>query len=85
MGLYNNIIYQNLNYFDINDTNIKNNDIEYINTIMPSIKLLEYNEKNNIKESKYERNFQNHYNCPHLREQIHKNWNETNEIIKKRI
>ena len=48
---------------------------------MPSIKLLEYNEKNNIKESKYERNFQNHYNCPHLREQIHKNWNETNEII----
>ena len=81
LGLYNNITYQNLNYFDINGTNIKNNDIEYINSIMPPIKLFEYNENNNIKESKYERTFQNYFNCPYLSEQIHKNWNETNEII----
>ena len=77
LGLYSNISYQDFNYFDINNKN----DLENINTIMPPINLFQYNENNNIKESKYERTFHNHFNCPYIREQIHKNWNETNEII----
>ena len=84
LGLYNNISYFDLNFSDFN--NSKNNDIDIddISSIIPPIKLFEENQNNNnihINEYKYEKTFRNHFDCPYLKEQFHKNWNKSNKII----
>ena len=80
LGFYNNISYKDYDFFDLNGTN-KDNDDVFINAIIPSLNLYEYNENKDIKHNKYERVFHNHFNCPYTRQQYKKNWNESNEII----
>ena len=84
MGLYSNISYNEYNFSDFNNTNIFNNtdnDIEYVNRIIPPIKLFENlnNGKNNLNKNIYEKTFKNHFDCPYLREQVFKNLNESNK------
>jgi hypothetical protein len=80
LGFYNNISYNDYDFFDINGTN-KDNNTAFLHSIIPSLNLYEYNEDNDIKDNRYQRVFHNHFNCPYFRQQIKKNWNETNEII----
>ena len=77
LGLYNNI-----NFLNYNNSDIQINNKEKINSIMPPINLFLYNEKNNIKNLKFEKTFRNRYDCLYLKEQVKKNRNKTNEIVK---
>ena len=76
MGLYSNITYLNFNYSDFNNTNktnSKNEELVYINSIIPPVNLFE--------KEKGEKFLENYYDCLQLKGQIHKYWNSTNETI----
>ena len=81
LGLYSNISYNDIHFYDFNGTNV-NTDPE-ITSIMPPIQLFDKNDDDFIKEYKYkyEKTFKNHFDCPFLREQYRKNFNKSNEII----
>ena len=92
LGLYNNVSYQIFNFTDFNINKNKNNnkdiDLEYINSIIPGIKLFEDNDEENMyihnninKKFKFERIFKNHFDCKYMRKQFHRTWNKTNKII----
>ena len=67
LGLYNNISYNNFNFDDIN-----NNEEENINLIIPPINLFIYNKEDKYKK-KFEKTFHHRYQCPYLKDLVHKN------------
>ena len=83
LGFYSNITDINLNFLDFNGVNIgnKNKDSEYIKSIIPAVNLFEYNEDDKFRKKKYEKVFQNHFDCPYILRQFKKTWNEKNKEI----
>ena len=87
LGFYSNITYTNFTFDEFNNSNNSNNDdIKYMNSIIPAIKLFEYDDesqksKKTKYEFEYERIFKQHFDCPYISNQVRKNLNETNEII----
>lgn len=84
LGFYSNITYYNYTFDEFNNSN--NNNVEYINSIIPAIKLFEYDdESQKTKKSKYEfeyeRIFKQDFDCPYISKQVRKNLNKTNEIF----
>lgn len=77
LGLYNNISFLNLDYWDF-----QNNEKEEINSIIPPINLFTLNENNNIKYNKYESIFKGLFNCKSSRKKILKNYKKPNKVIK---
>ena len=83
LGFYSNITDINLTFFDFNEINTENKDkySEYISSIIPAVNLFEYNEDDQFRKKKYEKVFQNHFDCPYIRKQFKKTWNENNKEI----
>ena len=80
LGFYSNNTYSN-NY-SYSDIDLNENDIYDINNkIIPPIQLFSYNKIKN----KFDRTFQNHFECAYMREQVKKNWeiphDEINSLI----
>ena len=76
LGLYSNNTYSN--NFSFSDIDLDGKDIDDINNkIIPPVQLFSYNNKKN----KFQRTFENHFECVYMREQVKKNWEIPHEEI----
>ena len=90
LGLYNNVSYVNFTFtdFNISKNNNKDIDLEYINSIIPGVKLFEDNDNEKMyinnkidTKFKFKRIFKNHFDCQFIRKQFHRTRKEKNKII----
>ena len=76
LGLYSNNTYPN--NFSFWDIDLDEKDFDDINNkIIPPVQLFSYNKIKN----KYDRTFENHFECLYMREQVKKNWDIPHEEI----
>ena len=76
LGLYSNNTYSNK--FSFSDIDLDEQDLNDINNkIIPPVQLFSYNKMKN----KFDRTFENHFECVYMREQVKKNWEIPHEEI----
>ena len=76
LGLYSNNTYSN--NFSFSDIEFEEQDLNDINKkIIPPVQLFSYNKMKN----KFDRTFENHFECVYMREQVKKNWEIPHEEL----